>query len=353
MSSVQVANSLQMGSVDTPLDARTRITALTNVPDIALPYVGMVFFCSATGRHYKVKTLKSKQIGAAVQPDAAVDTYEPVPDQSDLEGKAAKSHTHTEYALKTELPDLTGYLTVSTAEASYAVKSHTHELSDLSDVADLSKSYAAKNHTHTEYALKTELPDLTGYLTVSTAAATYAAKDHSHAGYENRLSTLETASAAIFHLGLVRPNYDDALHLRIEKNGTAVVDTANTADRAKVKIFTGQEWVEFPSDGAGSPFSEMSVDIDLTTLGGGTHYLRYKWYNSSTGTDWVGVTFPSSGNSGGAGGGSGASDFSVYIDPTTNNWIINGEDSGVCAVGTLNVVTSIPDNPVEGTLLIT
>lgn len=104
MSSVQVANSLQMGSVDTPLDARTRIPALTNVPDIALPYIGMVFFCSATGRHYKVKTLKSKQIGAAVQPDAAIDTYEPVPDQSDLAGKAAKEHTHADYALKTELP---------------------------------------------------------------------------------------------------------------------------------------------------------------------------------------------------------------------------------------------------------
>ena len=265
MSSVQVANSLQMGSVDTPLDARTRIPALTNVPDIALPYVGMVFFCSATGRHYKVKTLKSKQIGAAVQPDAAVDAYEPVPDQSDLAGKAAK--------------------------------------------------------------------------------------DHSHTGYENRLSTLETALAAIFHLGIVRPNYDDALHLQIQENGETVVDTAGTEGRAKVKVFTGQEWAEFPSGGAGAPFSEMSVDIDLTSLGGGSHYLRYKWYNASTSTDWVGVTFPSSGGGGGAGGGSGEN-FSVYIDPSTGNWIINGEDSGVCAVGKLQVVTSIPDNPVEGMILI-
>ena len=343
MSSVQVANSLQMGSVDTPLDARTRISTLGDVANIALPYVGMVFYCSATGKHYKVTSLKSKQIGAAEQENAQIDQYEVLPDKSDLDGKADANHTHggyasaghshPEYALKSEVPgtaDLSKYLTVTAAAEKYAAKSHTHS------------EYALKSHTHSDYALNSHNHD-----------AVYAAVGHTHTNYENRLATLETASAAIFHLGLVRPNYDDALHLRIEKNGTAVVDTANTADRAKVKIFTGQEWVEFPSGGAGSPFSEMSVDIDLTSLGGGTHYLRYKWYNSSTGTDWVGVTFPSSGNSGGAGGGSGASDFSVYIDPATNNWIIEGEDSGVCSVGTLKVVTSIPDNPVEGTLLIT
>ena len=236
---------------------------------------------------------------------------------------AAKDHSHADYALKTELPDLTGY----------ALKTELPTIPDLSG-----------------YALKTELPDLTNYLTVSVAAATYAAKDHSHAGYENRLSTLETASAAIFHLGIVRPDYDDALHLQIQENGETVVDTADAEGRAKVKVFTGQEWAEFPSGGAGAPFSEMSVDIDLTSLGGGSHYLRYKWYNTSTSTDWVGVTFPSSG--GGAGGSSGSSDFSVYIDPSTGNWIIDGEDSGVCAVGKLQVVTSIPDNPVEGMILI-
>ena len=305
------------------------------------PWLGMIVYVEADGKAYRVTELKDVSVGVFTK--KAVKTYEVLPDKSDLDGKADANHTHggyasaghshPEYALKSEVPgaaDLSKYLTITAAAEKYAAKSHTHS------------EYALNSHTHSDYALNSHNHD-----------TVYAAVGHTHTNYENRLATLETASAAIFHLGLVRPNYDDALHLRIEKNGTAVVDTANTADRAKVKIFTGQEWVEFPSDGAGSPFSEMSVDIDLTTLGGGTHYLRYKWYNSSTGTDWVGVTFPSSGNSGGAGGGSGASDFSVYIDPTTNNWIINGEDSGVCAVGTLNVVTSIPDNPVEGTLLIT
>ena len=295
---------------------------------------------------------------------------------------AAKDHTHADYALKTELPDLTGYalkteLPTIPDLSVYAKKTElfSGNYSDLTGAPDLSvyakktdlpgevdlsgyltisvaaATYAAKEHTHADYALKTELPDLTGYLTVSVASATYAAKDHSHAGYENRLSTLETASAAIFHLGIVRPDYDDALHLQIQENGVTAVDTADAEGRAKVKVFTGQEWADFPSGGAGAPFSGMSVDIDLTSLGGGSHYLRYKWYNASTSTDWVGVTFPSSGGGGGAGGGSGE-DFSVYIDPATGNWIINGEDSGVCSVGKLQVVTSIPDDPVEGMILI-
>lgn len=331
MSSVQVANSLQMGSVDTPLDARTRIPALSNVPDIALPYVGMVFYCSATGRHYKVTGLKSQQIGAAEQENAQIDQYEALPDKSDLDGKADANHTHS------------GYASVGHTHSQYALKSEVPGAADLSKylmVTAAAETYAAKSHTHSEYALNSHNHD-----------TVYAAVGHTHTNYENRLATLETASAAIFHLGLVRPDYDDALHLRIEKDGAAVVDTADTAGRAKVKLFTGQEWIGFPSDGAGSPFSGMSVDVDLTSLGGGAHYLRYKWYNPSTSTDWVGVTFPSSGGSG-AGGGSGSSDFSVYIDPATNNWIINGEDSGVCAVGKLNVVTSIPDDPVEGMILI-
>lgn len=328
---IDLAKPLKLATPGTAPIAGLVVADTTALEAIDSPWPGMIVYVEANGKTYRITELKDVSVGVFTK--KAVKTYEVLPDKSDLAGKADANHTHggyaaaehvhSQYALKSEVPgtaDLSKYLTITAAAEKYAAKSHTHG------------DYALNSHNHD---------------------TVYAAVGHTHTNYENRLATLETASAAIFHLGLVRPNYDDALHLRIEKNGTAVVDTANTADRAKVKIFTGQEWVEFPSDGAGSPFSEMSVDIDLTTLGGGTHYLRYKWYNSSTGTDWVGVTFPSSGNSGGAGGGSGASDFSVYIDPATNNWIINGEDSGVCAVGTLKVVTTIPDNPVEGTLLIT
>lgn len=103
--SVQVSDALQLGSVNMPLDARTRISALSKVGDIELPFVGMVFFCTATGRHYKVKSLKSKAIGAITQTDAQIDQYELLPDKSDIDAKADAEHVHAQYARKDEIPN--------------------------------------------------------------------------------------------------------------------------------------------------------------------------------------------------------------------------------------------------------
>ena len=111
--SVQVSDALQLGSVNMPLDARTRISALSKVGDIELPFVGMVFFCTATGRHYKVKSLKSKAIGAITQTDAQIDQYELLPDKSDVDAKADTEHVHAQYALKTEIPNGAKAATIS------------------------------------------------------------------------------------------------------------------------------------------------------------------------------------------------------------------------------------------------
>lgn len=111
--SVQVSDALQLGSVNMPLDARTRISALSKVGDIELPFVGMVFYCTATGRHYKVKSLKSKAIGAITQTDAQIDQYELLPDKSDVDAKADTEHMHAQYALKTEIPNGAKAATIS------------------------------------------------------------------------------------------------------------------------------------------------------------------------------------------------------------------------------------------------
>ena len=92
--SVQVSDSLQLGMVDTPLDARTRISTLGDVSNIALPFIGMMFFCASTGKYYRVVSLKAKQIGAAQQANAQIDQYEVLPDKTDLDGKADADHTH-------------------------------------------------------------------------------------------------------------------------------------------------------------------------------------------------------------------------------------------------------------------
>lgn len=109
--SVQVSDSLQLGTVDTPLDARTRISTLGDVSNIALPFIGMMFFCASTGKYYRVISLKSKQIGAAQQANAQIDQYEVIPDKTDLDGKAAADHTHN-YNELTGVPAPTSGITL-------------------------------------------------------------------------------------------------------------------------------------------------------------------------------------------------------------------------------------------------
>ena len=70
--------------VNTPLDARTRIATLADAANIENPMLGGIFYCIATGKHYRITALKSKTIGALTVENAAVDTYEAIPDASDL-----------------------------------------------------------------------------------------------------------------------------------------------------------------------------------------------------------------------------------------------------------------------------
>lgn len=78
MSTIQVGGQLQPGTVDTPLDVRSRVATLADVANIPVPYVGMPFYVKATGKLYVVKSLKSKQIGPVVTENAAIDEYEQV-----------------------------------------------------------------------------------------------------------------------------------------------------------------------------------------------------------------------------------------------------------------------------------
>lgn len=87
MPTIETAGALIPGQTDTPLDVRSRVAALTDVADIANPVLGGIFYCVATGRHYKITALKSKVIGALTVADAAVDTYEELVDLTALAGR--------------------------------------------------------------------------------------------------------------------------------------------------------------------------------------------------------------------------------------------------------------------------
>ena len=81
---IEVAGSLIPGTVNTPLDQRTRVNALSEVAQIESPFVGMKFYCLATGKTYTVKSLKEKLIGSFTVQDALINEYEADPDVSDL-----------------------------------------------------------------------------------------------------------------------------------------------------------------------------------------------------------------------------------------------------------------------------
>ena len=63
-------------TIDTPIDVRTRITTISEVSSIPLPYVGMIFYVLDESSHYKVKSLKSKTINDLEIENSVINEYE-------------------------------------------------------------------------------------------------------------------------------------------------------------------------------------------------------------------------------------------------------------------------------------
>ena len=72
---IAITSSLSPTAANTPLDARSVVAALTDIPSIEMPFVGLIFYCLATQKHYKVTSLKSRTIGAMTVANAQVDGY--------------------------------------------------------------------------------------------------------------------------------------------------------------------------------------------------------------------------------------------------------------------------------------
>lgn len=82
--SIEVGASLIPGTANTPLDARCRVTQISDIPNISNPFLGMEIFCIANSKTYKVTKLKSKMIGSMSVANGAVDEYEEIPDATAL-----------------------------------------------------------------------------------------------------------------------------------------------------------------------------------------------------------------------------------------------------------------------------
>ena len=73
---VIVSGPLMPSTKDTPIDVRTRVQSLDDIPNIQLPFVGMIFFVISEGKHYTVKSLKPKDLNGVLVEDAIIDVYE-------------------------------------------------------------------------------------------------------------------------------------------------------------------------------------------------------------------------------------------------------------------------------------
>lgn len=73
---INISGPLTPTTTDTPVDIRTRIKVLADITEIPLAYKGMIVYCEADDKYYRVKTLKSKFIGTREVPDYFPDQYE-------------------------------------------------------------------------------------------------------------------------------------------------------------------------------------------------------------------------------------------------------------------------------------
>lgn len=103
---------------------------------------------------------------------------------------------------------------------------------------------------------------------------------------------------------LTRPASDLALFPVIEASASAdftdavVLDAHGSADdRALCKVFSGEEWIDIPASGLGTPFDGLTVSVDMTTKFAGLaqpYYVRYCWRTAAgADSDWESLIFPS------------------------------------------------------------
>ena len=269
---IQVSDSLQLGTVDTPLDARARISTLGDVSNIALPFIGMMFFCASTGKYYRVVSLKAKQIGAAQQANAQIDQYEVLPDKTDLDGKAPADHQHT----LSDLSDL------SELENQFAAADHQHKLSDLTDLSELENQFAAKEHDHAgSYAPLQEgkvpadyLPENSGAKPATITLPVPFDEDGDNVSLYVDIGT--------------DPQFAEETYTRIRM----------TDHFAKMRVFYNETFHPLTEGHIGLPEYGATVSFTLDTemfpgyIPGTTYYARYTWMDSKGAFDgWKGFIF--------------------------------------------------------------
>lgn len=140
---ITLAKPLKLATPGTaPIDGLT-VATVKDIANIESPWNGMMVYCAADGKTYRVTKLKDVSTGVFTK--KAVDTYEAVPDAKDiaakadktaLEGKADAEHTH-------EIADVSGLKTTLDGKADAAAL--TAKAEELR--AEIAAKDAAQNTT--------------------------------------------------------------------------------------------------------------------------------------------------------------------------------------------------------------
>lgn len=238
--SIEVAGSLTVGTVDTPLDLRTRVNTLSDVLQIENPFVGMKFYCLETGKSYTVKSLKEKLIGSFTVQDALINEYEADPDLSDV--------------------------------------------SDKIDKNQIGKSGGVVGLDSKGKIPEVYLPAISGG---AASPATITLPIPSDQNHDNLTLLLDISEDGTF----------------IEENSELETSANYTRIRMidhwhKMRVFNGTDWEKLETSSLGVPYYEGTIEFTLDDemfpgyVSGKKYYARYTWLDSHGGYDnWIGFSF--------------------------------------------------------------
>ena len=377
--SIEVGASLIPGTANTPLDARCRVTQISDIPNISNPFLGMEFFCIATSKTYKVTKLKSKMIGSMSVANGAVDDYEEIPDAvafAALE-KRVENLENADPEGGNGGAAGTGMLTVANTEELSTVENA--KVGQHIYIADPGKEIIVTGLTEGSISATEDVPTRTDITNLEKRVEDLENADPEGGSGENT----DNAATSISTLMLTKPA--NGLFLIIRKagsdgtraNSTIVIDTLNVAaDRQKVKGYLDSVedgyWTNCPEDGFSTPYDGGGIAVDLSFLTDLPCTLFYTWAtDTETFADWQSITFPCCGGAGkdswegGSGGGTGSDRMALFCLCTEEPpkifdgliWVKGGtsDPQYVTVNGPANVVvkdSGIYDNLADGTIII-
>ena len=294
---LQVAQSLIPGTTNTPLDARSVVSTLADILTIELPYVGMRVYCIATGKEYRILTLKAKTIGPLSVENAAVDTYEEI-----------ASGATTGAATLIPITPLTGNsVTVSpgnaytwTVDGSYTLNITGGEEGKTGDaLLDITINNGSVT-PGTGLTLASAIPPYSDIKCAIRWTGTTATL-HILGGGGAASGGTSISAAPVSAIIPTPPSQGDAFHLILQHYAsnawTTVIDSET--DFARIRYFTGTDFETMTASGIPGTFSGYAAFITANDRLVQNDLCRLKWTiagdtSHTQDSDWIGFVWPAS-----------------------------------------------------------